>query len=403
VRIILYTGKGGVGKTTVAAASALRSAEFGHRTIVLSTDSAHSLSDSFDLPLGSEPQLITSNLWGQEPEMSHTVEIHWGTIQRWMSALLVWRGMEEIIADEMTILPGMEELAYLLYIVDYYRSGEYDVVIVDCAPTGEALRFLSFPEVLHWWMEKMFPIGRRAISLAQPLAKALMNIPMPDDEVLASIENLYSELDEIQALLSNQDMSSVRLVVNPEKMVIKEAQRTFTYLNLYGYLTDLIICNRIIPDKVDDQYFSLWKESQSKYYGMIEECFAPLPISTIPLLQQEAVGIPMLEVIADALYHENDPTNFFFQGQVQELHKEDGYYILTLSLPLAEKSSISLMQSGSELVIGVGNHKRNIILPRTLAGLTATEARFEDGKLKIELHQQEGKAHPSRKAGKSKH
>lgn len=403
MRVILYTGKGGVGKTTVAAASALRSAEFGYRTIVLSTDSAHSLSDSFDLHLSGEPQPIAANLWGLEPEMSHTMETHWGIIQRWMSALLVWRGMEEIIADEMTILPGMEELAYLLYIVDYYRSREYDVIIVDCAPTGQALRFLSFPEILHWWMEKMFPIGRKAITLAQPLAKALTNIPMPDDKVFASIENLYSELDEIQAVLSNQDISSVRLVVNPEKMVIKEAQRTFTYLNLYGYLTDLIICNRIIPEKVDDLYFSLWKESQSKYYEMIEECFAPLPIATVPLLNQEAVGIPMLEVIANALYREDDPTNFFFRGQVQDLHKEDEHYILTLSLPLAEKGSISLMQSGNELIIGVGNFKRNIILPHTLVGLTATEARLEDGKLKIGFRQREPKAPSSRKAGRGKH
>jgi arsenite-transporting ATPase len=402
MRVILYTGKGGVGKTTVAAATALRSARFGHRTIVLSTDSAHSLSDSFDLSLDTEPRLITSNLWGQEPEMAHTVETHWGVIQKWMSSLLVWRGMEEIIADEMTILPGMEELAYLLYIVDYYRSQEYDVIVVDCAPTGEALRLLSFPEVLHWWMEKMFPIGRRAISLAQPLAKALMNIPMPDNAVLTSIENLYSELDEIQALLSNQDISSVRLVVNPEKMVIKEAQRTFTYLNLYGYLIDLIICNRVIPDKVDDQYFSQWKESQSKYYGMIEESFAPLHIATVPLLRQEAVGIPMLEIVADALYQENDPTKFFYHGQAQDLRKENDRYILTLSLPLTPKSNISLMRSGDELIVWVGSYKRNIVLPRTLAGLTATEAKFEDSKLKIEFRLPEEEPPVSKKTGKGK-
>jgi len=390
VRVILYTGKGGVGKTTVAAASALRSAELGYKTIILSTDSAHSLADSFDLVLGSEPQPIIPNLWGQEPEISHTLETRWGTIQKWMSALLAWRGMEKVVADEMAILPGMEELANLLYIVDYYRSGEYEVIIVDCAPTGQALRFLSFPEMMRWWMEKMFPIERKAASLARPLLKALTDIPMPDDEVFASMESLFHELNEMQALLSNHNVTSVRLVVNPEKMVIKEAQRTFTYLNLYGYLTDLIICNRVIPDKVADQYFSFWKESQSKYYGVIEECFAPLPISTIPLLDREVVGIPMLEVIADALYQEDDPTKLFFQGQVQDLQKEDTHYILTLSLPLIEKGDISLMQSGDELIIRVGNFKRNIILPHTLVGLAATKARFEGGKLRIQFDQREG-------------
>jgi len=379
-----------VGKTTVAAASALRSAELGYKTIILSTDSAHSLVDSFDLVLGSEPQPIIPNLWGQEPEISHTLETRWGTIQKWMSALLAWRGMEKVVADEMAILPGMEELANLLYIVDYYRSGEYEVIIVDCAPTGQALRFLSFPEMMRWWMEKMFPIERKAASLARPLLKALTDIPMPDDEVFASMESLFHELNEMQALLSNHNVTSVRLVVNPEKMVIKEAQRTFTYLNLYGYLTDLIICNRVIPDKVADQYFSFWKESQSKYYGVIEECFAPLPISTIPLLDREVVGIPMLEVIADALYQEDDPTKLFFQGQVQDLQKEDTHYILTLSLPLIEKGDISLMQSGGELIIRVGNFKRNIILPHTLVGLAATKARFEGGKLRIQFDQREG-------------
>ncbi len=390
MRVILYTGKGGVGKTTVAAASALRSAELGYKTIILSTDSAHSLTDSFDLALGNEPQPIIPNLWGQEPEITHTLENRWGTIQQWISALLAWRGMDEIIADEMTVLPGMEELANLLYIIDYYRSGEYEVIIVDCAPTGETLRFRAFPEVLHWWMQKILPIERKAVSLARPLVSALTNIPVPDDEVFISVENLYSELNEIKALLGNQDVTSVRLVVNPEKMVIKEAQRTFTYLNLYGYHTDLIICNRIIPDEVDDQYFSFWKESQSKYYGVIEECFAPIPISTIPLLDREVVGIPMLEVIADALYQEDDPTRLFFQGRVQDLQKEDRHYILSLSLPLIEKGDISLMQSGDELIIQVGSFKRNIILPHTLVGLAATQARFEGGKLRIQFDQREG-------------
>lgn len=321
--------------------------------------------------------------------MAHTIDTYWGTIQRWMSDLLAWRGMEEVIADEMAILPGMEEIANLLYIVDFYRSGKYDVIILDCAPTGQALRFLSFPEMMRWWMEKIFPIQRKVAGIARPIAVRLLGRGPPPDEVFASIETLFSELNEIQAVLSNQNVTSMRLVVNPEKMVIKEAQRTFTYFNLYGYLTDLIICNRVIPDKVDDQYFSFWKESQSKYYEVIKECFAPVPISIIPLLDREVVGIPMLEVIADALYREDDPTRLFFEGQVQDLKKEDEHYILTLFLPFIEKGDISLMQSGDELVIRVGSFKRNIILPHILVGFTATEARFDESKLRIQFHQRQ--------------
>jgi len=385
VRVILYMGKGGVGKTSIATATALRSAQLGYRTVILSTDSAHSLSDSFNLTLGGELRPIMPNLWGQEPEISQALDTRWGTIERWMSALLAWRGMAEIVADDMAVLPGMEELANLLYIVDYYRSEEYDVIIVDCAPTGETLRLLAFPEVLHWWMTRMFPIGRKAARLVQPVVSKLTHIPMPDDKVFASIEHLFSELDLIRVALTNQDVTSMRLVVNPEKMVIKEAQRTFTYLNLYGYSTDLIICNRLIPDEVKDRYFSFWKKSQSQYYKAIEEGFAPLPISGAPLLKREVVGIPMLEVMADALYGEDDPTKFFFRGQVQNFQKEDKHYTLTLTLPFIEKGDISLTRSGDELVVQVGNFKRNITLPHALAGLAATEAKFEEGKLKIQF------------------
>lgn len=394
MRVILYMGKGGVGKTSVAAASALRSAQLGYRTIILSTDSAHSLADSFDLALGNEPQTIIPNLWGQEPDITQTLETRWGTIQRWFSALLAWRGMDEIVAGEMAILPGMEELANLLYIVEYYGSKKYDVIIVDCAPTGETLRLLSFPEILHWWMHRIFPIQRKAARLARPLIRAVMDIPIPDDKVFDSIQNLFSELDLIRTLLTNQNETSVRLVVNPEKMVIKEAQRTFSYLNLYGYSTDLIICNRLIPDEVNDQYFSFWKKSQSEYYKMIKESFAPLPIISAPLMEREVVGIPMLETMAVALYGKDDPTKLFFRGQVQNFHKEAGHYILTLALPFVEKGDISLTQNGDELVIRVGNFKRNIILPRTLAGSTANEAQFEGGKLRIRFQ------HNDKKGGK---
>ena len=387
MRIILYTGKGGVGKTSIAAATALRSAELGYKTIVLSTDTAHSLSDSFDIPLGNEPKLIMPNLWGQETELSQTMETQWGTIQRYMSALLAWRGMDEMVADEIAVLPGIEELANLLYIVNYHDGGQYDVIIVDCAPTGETLRLLSFPEMLHWWMTRMFPIGRRVVGVVHPLARALINMPLPDDEVFNSIEELYSELDKMRSLLTNAEKTSVRLVVNPEKMVIKEAQRTFTYLNLYGYFTDLIICNRLIPEGVGGHYFQAWEDSQRKYHQLIEECFTPLPISDIPLMKQEVVGIPKLRIMAEALYNRDDPTTVFFRGQVQGIHKENKHYVLTLTLPFSSKEKISLLQSGDELTMQVANFRRNVILPRALRGLVVGEAKLDEGKLKIRFHQ----------------
>jgi len=386
MRVILFTGKGGVGKTSVAAATALRSAELGYRTIVLSTDAAHSLSDSFEVSLDNEPRLIIPNLWGQETELSQTLETQWGSIQRYLSALLAWRGIDELVAEEIAIFPGMEELANLLCIVRYQDEGQYDVIILDCAPTGETLRLLSFPEVMHWWMTRMFPIGRKVASMVSPLAKALMDIPLPDSEVFNSIEELYSELDKIRTLLTDAEKTSVRLVVNPEKMVIKETQRTFTYLNLYGYVTDLIICNRLIPEAVKDHYLQAWKDNQKKHHQLIRECFAPLPISDVPLMEQEVVGIPMLKVMAKAVYGGDDPTTIFFQGQVQDIQKVGKHYVLTLALPFSNKEKISLMQSGDELTIQVANFRRNVILPRALRGLTVSEAKLEGSKLRIKFH-----------------
>lgn len=383
MRIILYMGKGGVGKTSVAAATALRCAELGYKTIILSTDAAHSLSDSFDIALGNEPKLIAPNLWGQEMEMSQTVEKNWGRIKSWLAALMIWRGLDEVVAGEMTVIPGMEELANLLYIVHYFDSGDYDVIIVDCAPTADTLRLLSFPEVLQWWMEKMFPIQRRLVTLTRPLVQRVTKMPMPGDEVLNSAEDMSSELIRIHDLLADREKSSVRLVLNAEKMVIKEAQRTFTYLNLYGYVTDLIICNRMLPDRIDDRYFDSWKEAQGKYYQMIEECFAPLPLLSIPLFEREVVGIPMLKAMAQALFGDEDPSKLFFHGQVQEIEKENNFYVLTLPLPFVAKEDISLMRSGDELIVRAGRHRRNIILPQVLLGLSIEGAKFEGDKLRI--------------------
>ncbi len=384
MRIILYTGKGGVGKTSVAASTALRSAQMGYKTIAISTDAAHSLADSFDLPLGNEPKKISANLWGQEPELSHALATHWGTIQQWVMSLLSWRGIDEIIAGEMAVLPGMEELANLLYILDYYEKGQFDVIIVDCAPTGETLRLLSFPEILRWWMDRIFPIQRKAATLLRPMVKGLTDIPFPSDQVFKTAEMLFTQLEKMRAVFTDPEITSVRLVVNPEKMVIKEAQRTYTYLNLYGYATDLIVCNRVIPPEVSDPYFDVWKQRQSQHFRSIEERFSPIPIRTIPLFSSEVVGIETLRSMAGALFGQADPTQVFFRGQPQTLSKKkDGCYVLSLTLPFITKHDLTLNRKGDELIIEVGAYRRNIMLPLTLLDLPVHEAKFIDNQLQI--------------------
>lgn len=385
MRVILFTGKGGVGKTSMAAATALRSAELGYKTIILSTDAAHSLSDSFDTPLGNEPQQVVPNLWGQETELYQFEEEQWGIIRKHLAALLAWRGMDEMMAEEMAVLPGMEELANLLYILRYQKEGKYDVIILDCAPTGETMRLLGFPEVMHWWMTRIFPIQRRVAGVIRPLAKALTDFPWPEKAVLNSIQELFSEFEEVQALLTDSEKTSVRLVVNPEKMVIKEAQRAFTYFNLYGYSTDLIICNRLIPDSVTDSHFQAWKKSQKKYHQLIEESFSPLPIWDVPLQKQEVVGLPMLKIMADILCGGDDPTKLFFRGQAQSIRRLNKHYVITLTLPFTSKGKISLIQDGDELTIQVANFRRNVILPHALRGLVVTEAKMDEGRLRIKF------------------
>jgi arsenite-transporting ATPase len=294
VRIMLYTGKGGVGKTTIAAATALNCAERGFRTLAISTDAAHSLADSFDIPAGKAPTAIAENLWAQETDLSSTVNEQWTTIQQWLSTLLAWRGLRGIVADEMAFLPGMEELANLLYIVNYAESGQYDAIVVDSAPTGETLRLLSFPDMLNWWMKRLFPVERQVARVVRPMLKPLLNMPIPDEEVMDSIQSLFPQINKMRTLLTDPEITSIRLVMNPEKMVIKQTQRTFTYLNLYGYSTDMVICNRLIPDRVTDHYFDYWKINQAQYYKEIEERFAPLPVLILPLMEQEVVGLEML-------------------------------------------------------------------------------------------------------------
>ena len=383
MRIILYTGKGGVGKTSVSAATALRCADLGHRTIVISTDAAHSLADSFDLPLGPEPTLLAPNLWGQELDVLYQMDKHWGNMQKYFATVLAWRGLDDLIAEELVVLPGMEELASLLQIVHLHDDCDYEVIIVDCAPTGATLQLLSFPDVARWYLEKIFPLERKAMQLSRPLLRAVTDLPIPDDELFDTVADLITQLTRMHDLLSDPQKASVRLVLNPEKMVIKEAQRTFAYLNLYGYLTDAVISNRLIPDRVQDSYFDAWKESHEKYSQMIEESFSPLPILKAPLFDQEVVGLDMLRRMAESIYGDSDPTEIAFVGQTHSVEKKDGRYILSLALPFVEKENLELTRSGDELIVHIGNRKRNLILPRVLASLEVQSARFDEDTLMI--------------------
>src|SRR5256714_2030819 len=303
-RTILYTGKGGVGKTSVAASTALAIAQRGLRTVVLSTDPAHSLSDSLETRLGPAPVPVAENLWGQEVQGEVEMERNWNAVQGWLTSVLSDRGVDRILAEELTVPPGMDEIFALLQLKRHHESGEYDVIIVDCAPTGETLRLLSFPEVARWWLEKVFPWEKRIFTAARPFARTMLDLPLPGNDVLAEVQRLVRNLVEMSEILRNREHASIRLVMNPERMVIKEAQRTFTYLNLYGYLTDAVVVNRVFPDAVEGGYFSAWRQVQQEQVQFVEEAFAPVPVLRAPFFEQEVIGPAMLARLAGELFAE---------------------------------------------------------------------------------------------------
>lgn len=383
MRIILYTGKGGVGKTSIAAATALESAQNGMKTLVVSTDPAHSLGDSLDIKLSNEPVEISKNLWAQEIDSTHEVEEGWGKIQKYLTDLFTSKAIKDITTEELTVFPGMEDLLSLLRILKYYKEGRFENIIIDCAPTGETLALLSFPEMLRWWMEKIFPVKRKALKVAGPIAENLLKIPMPSGQVLDEIDNMYFQLDEMKKIFSDRNTTSIRIVVNPEKMVIKEAQRSFTYLNVYDFNVDAVVVNRVIPDNVTDNYFKVWKDIQKKYKADIIESFAPIPIYYAPLFENEVVGIQMLNRMAKEIFKDENPVEIKYNGRTQEVHRDGEDYILRINMPFLDKNDLSLNQKGDELIIKAGNIKRNITLPRTLLNLSIKKAKFEEEALKI--------------------
>jgi arsenite-transporting ATPase len=391
MRILLYTGKGGVGKTSASAATALRCAALGYRTAVLSTDPAHSLGDSFDVRIGSQLTELAPNLWGQEIDLLAQMDQYWGRVQSYLQALFAWQGMDSLVAEETAVLPGMEELASLMQITALADSGQYDVIVIDCAPTGSTLQLLSFPEMARWYIEKIFPFQRKTIEIARPIVRRFSDMPIPDATVFDSVHELVGYLERISQLLGNASISNMRLVLNPEKMVIKEAQRAYTYLNLYGYAVDAIICNRVFPPQLVDSYFDQWKAAQADNLQLVQECFHPLPVLQAPFFPQEVTGRAMLAQMADAVFGANpqrggpgDPTQQYYVGKPQAITRSDGHYILSIPLPLAEREEVKLHRSiFDELVVHIGNWKRNISLPIGLARLDIAAARYEGDFLNI--------------------
>jgi arsenite/tail-anchored protein-transporting ATPase len=375
-RTILYTGKGGVGKTSVAAATARRCAAAGLRTVVLSTDPAHSLSDSLEAELGGEPTQAGPNLFGQEVLAQEEMERHWDSVQDWLGSLLEERGVDRIAAEELTVPPGMDELFSLLWIKRHHEEGEFDCVVVDCAPTGETLRLLSFPDVVTWWLERILPSQRRLA----PFARTLFDLPLPGDGVFEDVERLARNLVAMNGILRDRSLTSVRLVMSPDRMVVKEAMRTFTYLNLYGYLTDAVIVNRLLPD---DGYFAAWSRVQRDQLEVVRSAFEPVPVLTAPYFEREVVGDEMLDRLAEAVLDDRDPVAVFHTELAQELVTENGRATLRVAVPFAERGELSLKKIGLEVIVRVGAQKRTIMLPPALAAYAAGGARFEDGALQI--------------------
>ena len=381
-RTILYTGKGGVGKTSVAACTARRCAAAGLRTLVISTDPAHSLSESLEAELSSEPQAAGDLLWGQEVKAQEEMERHWAGVQEWLGEMFLERGVDRISAEELTVPPGMDELFSLLRIQGHHRTGEWDVIVVDCAPTGETLRMLSFPDVARWWLDKVFPMERQLLAAARPIARSLLDIPLPTQAVFDDIQRLSRSLISMNEILRDRERSTIRLVMNPDKMVIGEAMRTFTYLNLYGYLTDAVIVNRIFPSEVGD-YFAGWRRVQEEHLELVESAGCRRSrCCGLEYFDQEVLGAEMLDRLAGELFDgaELDPAAILHETLTQELVLSEQEARLRRD-PCARKGDIWLKKVGLELIVRVNGRERTMMLPPSLSTYNPTAATFEDGAL----------------------
>jgi arsenite-transporting ATPase len=387
MRVILMTGKGGVGKTSVAAATGLRCAELGYKTLVLSTDPAHSLADSFDMELEHAPRQVRPNLWGAELDALMELEGNWGAVKRYITQVLQARGLEGVEAEELAILPGMDEIFSLVRMKRHYDEGEFDVLIIDSAPTGTALRLLSLPEVAGWYMRRFYKplqaVSAALRPLVEPLFRPIAGFSLPDQQVMDAPYEFYQQIEQLEKVLTDNAQTSVRLVTNPEKMVIKESLRAHAYLSLYNVATDLVIANRIIPDHVTDPFFQRWKQNQQQYRQEIHDNFTPLPVKEVPLYSEEMCGLEALERLKETLYADEDPAQVYYKETTLRVVQEQNQYSLEVYLPGIPKNKVELSKTGDELNIRIGNHRRNLVLPQALAALQPAGAKMEEDYLKI--------------------
>ncbi len=383
MRILLYTGKGGVGKTTVAAATAVRAARAGKRGLVTSTDPAHSLADAFDVPLGDEPTLVMPRLQAQQIDAQQRLERHWQDVRDYLVELLAWGGMGDVRAEELVLLPGLEEIFSLIDLRHQVEAGTYDVVIVDCAPTAETLRLLSLPDALRWYVDHMLVPSRRVAKAVRPVVAKMSAVPVPEDEVFGAVERIQRDLAAVHDLLQDDRMSTVRLVVNPERMVIAEALRTATSLSLFGYAVDGVVVNRLLPDEVTDPYLQRWKQLQKEHLETVRESFEPTPVLTAPLFDDELVGVDALERLADTLYADVDALDVLHHGRPFELRRTDEGYELDLALPFASKDDLDIYRRGHELYVRVSGVKRTFPLPASVQRCQVSGARLDEGVLRV--------------------
>lgn len=383
MRILLVTGKGGVGKTTVAAATALAASDAGDRTLVMSTDPAHSLADAFDTELADDPREVAPGLFAQQIDTQTQLEIFWGDIHQQLMAVFNWGGVQGIEAEEFLVFPGMDELFSLLEVKERAKSGRYDVVVVDCAPTAETLRLLSLPEVLSWYFERVLPTERRLMRAARPVLRNLTNLPVPGENVFDAAESVFAGIEEVKELLSDPTVTSARLVVNPEKMVVAEARRTYTYLGFFGYPVDAVVVNRMLPEEVSDPYFHQWLEIQDRHLATIEESFQDVEVLRLRLFDEEMVGIERLRRLGKELYTDRHPVEDFSAKTPFRLVESETAVVLEMAVPFVTREEIDLTRRGSELSVTVGQYRRSFVLPDSLHRRTIGGARLEEGILRI--------------------
>ena len=384
MRVIIYTGKGGVGKTSVAAATALRAAQKGYKTIVISTDQAHSLADSLEIPLVGTPKNIAPNFDAMEVDVLYEMEHRWREIDKYITEFLSSQGIEGVNAKEMAVWPGMELLSALFYIWEYNQTKEYDVVILDTAPTGETLRLLSFPDVSDWYFDKIYKVLKNMVRVARLTVGRVMSAPLPSNDLFEDIEHIRQRMMVVKEVLSDPNITTVRLVVNPERMVINETKRAFTYLSLYNLTVEALIVNRLLPENDETGGYFKEKLAEQKYYmQVIDESFSPLKMLKATQFRTELVGLASLGILADMLFGDSDPSEIYTKEKALAIFSDKGVDTLSIKLPFSQKEQVELYKANDTLIVQVGWYKRSVTLPYTLSKKEATKAEFKDGRLLI--------------------